>query len=71
MPEVSVIYVIYYDEYSHTNKRWIHRKEYYNSAYGLISFKNYVINNSNKYLFKRIEEIIVRTYLSGYMEIIR
>lgn len=66
---VKIFYVLITDEYNFALKKWVRHKYIYNSLDSLILFKNFLLDRRYA-VVKRVEELIMWTYSTGYVEFI-
>lgn len=66
---ITLFYVIVYDEFNISTKKWERKRDLYNSLDSAILMRTY-LSGEKKYCVKRIEELIMRTYCTGFVEFV-
>lgn len=66
---LKIFYVCVYDEYNYSTKKWERKRDVYARIDSVILFKTYLMDNKTC-IFKRVEELIMRTYSTGFVEFI-
>lgn len=66
---LKIFYVAVYDEYNYATKKWSRKRDIYTRIDSVILFKTYLMDRKCC-IFRHIEELIVRTYSTGFVEVI-
>lgn len=66
---ITLFYALIYEEFNYYTKKWEKKRDLYNSIDSAILMKNLL--NDSKYCFKKIEEVVMITYRTGFVEFVQ